>query len=268
MATILIPRKHLRQPQGRVTIAPEWMQRSPVAVWMPSAPGHESVAGGVYPYTGSTVQPTHIGVAYKHAARVLPGANFPKISGEEPFTILAFVNTGTARASIYTQRVGGWNNEIALRVNDSGANSIAVINARTNAGGGSVFTHAPGALFDGRWQLIAFVSDAAGYRVYADGAELLSTAAIHTGALASTAAIGGLPDSTGIPYLESLGLLATFQSALTGPQISDLSVAPWQMFRADPIRIYSFPSGSLSINSITASNITQTGARITLGVTR
>ena len=44
--------------------------------------------------------------------------------------------------------------------------------------------------------------------------------------------------------------------------------APWQLFRADPIRIYSLPTGAISINSITASNITQTGARITLGLTR
>ena len=45
---------------------------------------------------------------------------------------------------------------------------------------------------------------------------------------------------------------------------------PWQLFRADPIRIYSLPSGpiSVTINSITASNITSSGARITLGLTR
>ena len=43
---------------------------------------------------------------------------------------------------------------------------------------------------------------------------------------------------------------------------------PWQIFRADPIRIYSLPTGAISINSIAASNITQTGATITLGLTR
>lgn len=48
----------------------------------------------------------------------------------------------------------------------------------------------------------------------------------------------------------------------------ELAENPWQLFRADPIRIYSLPTGAISINSITASNITQTGARITLGLTR
>lgn len=48
----------------------------------------------------------------------------------------------------------------------------------------------------------------------------------------------------------------------------DFSANPWQLFRADPVRIYSFPTGAISINSITASNIAQTGATITLGLTR
>ena len=50
----------------------------------------------------------------------------------------------------------------------------------------------------------------------------------------------------------------------------ELSINPWQLFRADPVRIYSLPSGPISVtlNSLTASNITQTGARITLGLTR
>jgi len=48
----------------------------------------------------------------------------------------------------------------------------------------------------------------------------------------------------------------------------ELSINPWQLFRADPQRIYSLPSGAISINSILASNITSSGARITLGLTR
>lgn len=48
----------------------------------------------------------------------------------------------------------------------------------------------------------------------------------------------------------------------------ELTKDPWQLFRADPVRIYSLPSGAITLNSLTASNITQTGARITLGLTR
>ena len=62
----------------------------------------------------------------------------------------------------------------------------------------------------------------------------------------------------------------TLNRALDEHEALEFHANPWQLFRADPIRIYSLPSGaiSLSINSITASNITQTGARITLGLTR
>lgn len=55
---------------------------------------------------------------------------------------------------------------------------------------------------------------------------------------------------------------------LVDAEAKELYRNPWQLFRADPVRIYSLPTGAISINSITASNITQTGARITLGLTR
>lgn len=56
--------------------------------------------------------------------------------------------------------------------------------------------------------------------------------------------------------------------ALDSEELIEYSKNTWQLFRADPIRIYSLPSGAITLNSITASNITQTGARITLGLTR
>lgn len=55
--------------------------------------------------------------------------------------------------------------------------------------------------------------------------------------------------------------------AMSPEAAKDFSANPWQLFRADPIRIYSLPSGpiSLSWSSLTASNITASGARLTLG---
>jgi hypothetical protein len=48
----------------------------------------------------------------------------------------------------------------------------------------------------------------------------------------------------------------------------ELSSNPWQLFRPDPIRIYSFPSGAITLNSLTMSNFTSSGARAILSVTR
>jgi len=44
---------------------------------------------------------------------------------------------------------------------------------------------------------------------------------------------------------------------------------PWQLFRADPVRIYSFPSGPIipALSGLTTTNITQSGARHSLTLT-
>lgn len=49
----------------------------------------------------------------------------------------------------------------------------------------------------------------------------------------------------------------------------DFSANPWQLFRADPIRIYSFPSGPIipTLSGLTTTNITQSGARHSLTLT-
>lgn len=90
---------------------------------------------------------------------------------------------------------------------------------------------------------------------------------------ASKTYIGKRHDSFGIgnpnkSFRGTLSLVLLIDKALTGEEAAELSFNPWQIFRADPIRIYSLPSGAITINSITASNITSSGARITLGVTR
>ena len=45
---------------------------------------------------------------------------------------------------------------------------------------------------------------------------------------------------------------------------------PWQLFRADPVRIYSLPSGPIlipTLSGLSTMNITQTGARHSLTLT-
>lgn len=263
MTAIIIPRRHITQPQGRVTVEPEWVQRKPVAVWTPASPGYDAAGGGVYPYSGSTVRPSEIGLAYQHTARVLPGAAFPRINGQLPLTILAYCNPTTTRASIYTQRVAVGNNELSFRVNEAAANNISF----WNFPGVGTWLHGAGVL-DGRYQMLAATFDGAEDRIYADG-EVLNSRSATSGAAPSTVAIGGLPDSTSIPYARGLGLLATFQSALSADEITELSINPWQLFRADPIRIYSFPSGPIIpyISSVTMSNVSQNSAKTNIQLT-
>ena len=77
---------------------------------------------------------------------------------------------------------------------------------------------------------------------------------------------GQNPTNTGA--LDHLSLMLRWGRVCSDEEIFEVERNPWQLFRADPIRIYSLPTGAISINSIIASSITQAGARITLGLTR
>ena len=61
---------------------------------------------------------------------------------------------------------------------------------------------------------------------------------------------------------------AWFKRAPQKAEAEAISGNIWQIFRADPLRIYSLPSGPITLNSLTMSNITQTTARATLSLAR
>lgn len=42
---------------------------------------------------------------------------------------------------------------------------------------------------------------------------------------------------------------------------------PWQIFHADPIRIYSLPSGAITLGTPSISNITASSFRVSVGLT-
>lgn len=87
---------------------------------------------------------------------------------------------------------------------------------------------------------------------------------------AKTIQIGLWNSATNYQFYGVVSACHFVERVVTDDEISDWMLNPWDVYRADPIRIYSLPSGpiSLAINSITASNITSSGARITLGLTR
>ena len=130
--------------------------------------------------------------------------------------------------------------------------------------------HATGAV-DGGIHVFAATRAADGaVALYRDGAPLT---------LSASSAVAEMPTGGGGAWVGGAAannrghagpilLCAVVRGVLSSAEVWELSSAPWQLFRADPIRIYSLPTGAISINSITASNITQTGARITLGLTR
>ena len=182
-------------------------------------------------------------------------------------TLIALANPTNELATLVSQRSALNQNhiEIRLAVNASGygvPNSVAF-----KASSEGAFA-AVNATLDGSWRVFAGVCESNVQRMYVDGTAGAPLTRSYPALPSNTFTLAGLPDSTAIQYSRDIGLVAVFQSALSADEIAELSINPWQLFRADPIRIYSLPSGAISINSILASNITQMGATITLGLTR
>jgi len=125
---------------------------------------------------------------------------------------------------------------------------------------------------DGNWHVFAARMSGAIGRLYRDGQVLSST---QTGTSvgnwhdpAQEVTIGRIGSSYESGSATPFALVVAWDRALSDAEVAAISANPWQLFRADPVRIYSLPSGAITLNSLTMSAITQTTARATLSVTR
>ena len=258
MTAIIIPRRHYTQPQGRVEIAPEW-EDGLIGVFLPPAMSRE------WQITGTTglLVPRRDGIAFD--------TNGGGTYASKP--VVAHQNTG------FTMLVSG------VTKNKSGQDYAGVYNGGTYQGllyslGLAKFSYYPrnglGVTFDAAPALAAYGGDE--YTLIGGGDGIS-----HAGALMQNGALyqlsGAYSGASAYDRVHSGGrfaaggsvsntLSAFWRKFLVPDAQRELALNPWQLFRADPIRIYSLPTGAISINSIAASNITQTGARITLGLTR
>ena len=260
MTAIIIPRKHLRQPQGRVQPSHEWSGRivalqngremvvgSATAI---GSPGQEVVSRGAGWRGGS-------GKYFSGPAEYKPTLNSPYsvafelvsrtvVDGGAIFSIADTATAGDVRLlfrAVFPRKVDVyWNGSYFIQAGD-----LWVANERVIC----VFSH-----------------DGTTGRLWINGVLAGSaTAGFDTASNATNGYFGsGYNAQFDAVYLWH----AQWARGLSAVEAYELSHNPWQLFRADPVRIYSLPSGpiSVTINSITASNITQTGARITLGLTR
>ena len=274
MTAIIIPRKHLSQPQGRVELAPEWagiINRAYVA-----GQSHDLAYDFWYGTAPYELNPNPTGLwlrfAEQQGVALTSGGGFSSIVNVDApvFVVCLSVRTEpTSRWSFADYDYAGNPGAVSfgarfdapgalLRVrNASGSNLVEttftnVIKPGVNS---HVFGHTPNSL---------------GYIANGDGVYKSAVSAAGSRGPGASARFGSGGDFAGQRFIGSIGLFAVGSGDLPKTEALDLAANPWQLFRADPIRIYSLPTGaiSLSINSITASNITQTGARITLGLTR
>ena len=286
MAAIIIPRKHLSQPHGRVEIDPQWLTPDAL-IYCRSAGEFPNATTGFVQQHPST------------EPRFLPeGVRLVADQGGANDDRFAFLGTfETARVAPLTSVLVASSHVSPYErtdVTDRMGHSIGFIdnNLRIGYRGGNgydfFFKNADGVTYDIAAQSnntfvfvvstdpvnkqISVAASKNGVRVPLEN--LSGTANyIGKGSLSSETTNPFIGSSTYTNYYNFNGLLRMWDMDYTfidQAKADEIAANPWQLFRADPIRIYSLPTGasSLSINSILASNITQTGARITLGLTR
>lgn len=69
-------------------------------------------------------------------------------------------------------------------------------------------------------------------------------------------------------FIGSMGSVAVVSGELSDSEAVGLATYPWMFYASDPVRFYSLPSGPITLNSLTMSAFTSSGARATLGITR
>ena len=266
MTAIIIPRRHYTQPQGRVTVAPEWGGAS---LLVPHDGGlWDAVSGEALSPVGSvTALPCEQGLCVTGNGYFdVPTSAY---SLEVPFSVFFLYRTraytGT-RPVIVTNPAYAGSDRLMVRGPDYNDYRRLEFSNLSNYSGGIVLTQNP-SFAKNQWVPVMWAQP-----VKEAGAAYLPDIEVSTPAATANPYRPPAPTMLVSPGIDGhdLAVFALLPRVCGKDEYLELARNPWQLFRADPDRIYSLPSGaiSLSINSITASGVTQTGARITLGLTR
>lgn len=270
MTAIIIPRRHYTQPQGRVEV--DWA--NPLANGLLLAATPFSEMGEQPEIKIGQIGAGARGGVLKRGPETHGLANSTVFIVSQPLV----ADDGSwwrAGARFYGDTSSVWPNDLGLALY---APSIyGRINVGARASNGSVYI-ATVAVLDGNQQygkpMTAAATVASDLLVtgFGSGKRWGTSTALQgysynsPNPALSGPMFGQLASASG--SMDFLSLVLRWGRVLSDEEIFEAERAPWQLFRADPIRIYSLPSSAITLNSLTASNITQTGARITLGLTR
>ena len=250
MTAIIIPRRHYTQPQGRVQIS--------------SAPVCDGLIAAYCGQSVELVSETLTAASEQYGLRecgrtVISGFTAPVGITEalDEMTCFAFI-------ALLPNTNGG---VVAMIGDSAGDSDVRVFPYTSGLGFGFVLYNSPA--YNGYQELR--ITLPAGYvgpvvmRYRRNGLLTIKALSGENSAVALDRSV--FIGTTRLYAAPSVGMggLALFRRYISDEEEVSLLQAPWQLFRADPIRIYSLPSGAISWSSLTASNITQTGARLTLG---
>lgn len=268
MSAIIIPRKHYTQPQGRVEIAPEWLDTGlGVCVLPPHGPNN--LVTQVYGVNQRTTQVETMGVAARCVATT-DAADIPfSALGSRAFTWLtvgkfdaptaqwqgvAAMKRGTDQLWA-VMRNGSQGPRIQFRVlTESGWSAMSSISLTAFANGST------STLQDAALGVIGFALDASAgagvgqtvVRQYRDNQEMLTYATVPEGTFDASPAHsffraggnhdGGYGTPTHPPWPQTLLMSLYWHNvAVSSDLVRALQQNPYQIFKADPVRIYSLP---------------------------
>ena len=276
MTATIVPRRHYAQPQGRVTIdAANHAGAKALAAMTFQGSVFDAAADSLVPYAGTPVYgagATGYGLLATGGYKLELPAN-PVYLQKQTVTYYAVLqSTGGGNAGYVFQRsMGSSTPSIGLGVHNGSLNGWYLgVNGTTSdislgapvENIGSAATNIPAAM-------VLTVGEGAA-RLYVNGRFVWSGSYVGDIDYSRT--------DLGLSIFGSGAGISAFRGRLYGAGVidgvmdadaaEDFSANPWQLCRADPIRIYSLPTGAITLNSLTMSAITQTTARATLSLTR
>ena len=269
MATIIIPRKHLRQPQGRVAVTDEYahgimcmtgnagavnMLRPGFATGVPvKQVTPDGLVVQMHPNSTLGLTSLQFGINELSSESVLTFFYFGFPSNQTNTHNILGIGTATANWALWLRIEGGAN-----LLCDYVDNPVTAAYQVSLAGNYTI----------GKYIAVAYRKIGNTQTLFNGVTRQKATQSGGNGGLRSSSAINFGSDNVGTPSLHSQALLAYATTRYMGDdEVGAILENPWQLFRADPIRIYSFPSGPVGISwsSLTASNMTPTTATLTIG---
>ena len=285
MTAIIIPRRHYTQPQGRVEVAP-FVDAGKSFLFNAGSGATDLATGKLLQYVGEPVfntgpQGRYFDCGEKVNAIYRSVTNDPTVTNRQQYLLFAVFQHRTLGSSTQTNNgfdlSGDYGKTCAI---GNGGEYSAYIGATVRPSNQLQSWVSPTRPADGTiFSLALLVRTGAQPYVSCTYIEVPGNTRTERAYLSSTVtnaadgykyiAVGGnaYQSAPPIPLNKRILCAAVLtQENISSAMADELVENPWQLFRADPIRIYSLPSGAITLGTPSITNITPSGFRVAVGL--
>ena len=271
MAVIHIPRRTYSQPQGRVEIATEWVRDIRSELFLPSSIISElddknfGPWGGTYGRSVSTTGPV---ITFSGGQRLRKRIDAGTSNTVSPPLVLVAVCTteSSATGERYAASVGPWSALTPLcRLGQNGTslraqfrNSSSQLRTVDVAGGVQVGKNTT---------LVARFDHGGGDLLFCQDGRIIGSGLMPATTTMSSELYGvgtGRPADGIQQWIGSVAMAGFLIGEYSDEEVQDLSSNPWQLFRSQPRRIYTFPSGPIALPTLSGASFAGRVPSVTL----